>query len=206
MDAGSALAPTIPMGSIYKETRMNHRMTTLLVMAAALGALGACSSYREGGGDQTAAQALQSQAQSAIAEVRSKDPSIQKFFDNAYGYVVFPEIAKGAAGVGAAHGDGVVYEQGVPVGTSEMTQVTVGFQLGGQSYAEFIFFQDKSHLDVFKAGNFEFAANASAVAVKSGAAATNDFSNGMAVFTMPHGGLMFEASIGGQKFNYRPYP
>jgi hypothetical protein len=164
----------------------------------------ACSDYQKAGGAETAEEALQSQAQQAISDVKAKDPSIQKFFDNAYGYAVFPKIAKGAAGVGAANGDGVVYEQGHAVGTSEMTQVTVGFQLGGQTYAEYIFFQDKAHLDVFKGGNMEFAANASAVAVKSGAAATNDFSNGMAIFTMPHGGLMFEASIGGQKFSYAP--
>jgi lipid-binding SYLF domain-containing protein len=174
----------------------------LLSLVAVAGS--ACSDYHEGGGDQTATMSLQSQADSSISDIKQRDPSIQKFFDNAYGYVVFPKIAKGAAGIGAANGEGVVFEQGVAVGTSEMTQITVGLQLGGQSYSEFIFFQDKAHLDVFKGGNMEFAANASAVAVKSGAAASNDFSNGMAVFTMPRAGLMFEASIGGQKFSYRP--
>lgn len=175
----------------------------LLASAFFLGGA-ACSEYHEGSGSETAEQTLQSQAQQAITEVKQKDPSITKFFDGAYGYAVFPKIAKGAAGVGAANGDGVVYEQGHAIGTSDMTQVTLGLQLGGQSYAEFIFFQDKAHLDVFKGGNTEFAANASAVAVRSGAAATNDFNNGMAIFTMPHGGLMFEASVGGQKFSYAP--
>ena len=103
-----------------------------------------------------------------------------------------------------ANGDGVVYERGTVVGTSAMTQITVGLQLGGQSYSEFIFFQDKAQLDHFKGGNTEFSANASAVAVTAGAAAGNDFKDGLAVFTMPHGGLMFEASIGGQKFSYKP--
>lgn len=185
------------------------QVRTPLVLLAVAGLMfsgSACSNYREGGGTETASESMDSRAQTAIAEVKAKDPSIQKFFDNAYGYAVFPKIAKGAAGVGAANGSGVVYEQGRPIGSSEMTQVTLGFQLGGQTYAEYIFFQDKAHLDVFKAGNTEFAANASAVAVKSGAAATNDFNNGMAVFTMPHGGLMFEASVGGQKFSYAPYP
>lgn len=173
-------------------------------LAAAMGA--GCSGYREGGGSQTAAESLESRAERTVSDMKLLDPSLQKFFDNAYGYAVFPRIAKGAAGIGAANGEGVVFEGGRAVGTSEMSQVTVGLQLGGQTYAEIIFFQDKPYLDVFKGGGTEFAANASAVAVKSGAAATNDFSNGMAVFTMPHGGLMFEASIGGQKFTYRPYP
>ncbi len=186
---------------------MHVRSPFMLVAAAAFTLAGAaCSSYHEAGGSETSEQALQAQSRTAINDVKLQDPSIQKFFDHAYGYAVFPKIAKGAAGVGAANGDGVVYEQGQPVGIAEMTQVTLGLQLGGQTYAEYIFFQDKAHLDVFKGGNTEFAANASAVAVKSGAAATNDFSNGMAIFTMPLGGLMFEASIGGQKFRYRPLP
>lgn len=183
---------------------LRTRLTVATLLALIPLAGSACSNYREGGGDQTATMSLQSQADASITEIKQRDPSIQKFFDNAYGYAVFPKIAKGAAGVGAANGEGVVFEQGVAVGTSEMTQVTLGLQLGGQTYSEFIFFQDKAHLDVFKTGNTEFAANASAVAVKSGAAASNDFNNGMAVFTMPRAGLMFEASIGGQKFSYRP--
>lgn len=187
---------------------MNSRTPALFILAAAALVAGpACSNYKEAEGDAPAAASrLQSQAQNSIADVKAKDPSIQRFFDTAYAYVVFPEIGKGAAGVGAAHGEGIAYEQGRAVGMSEMTQVTLGFQLGGQTYAEYIFFQDKAHFDVFKSGNMEFAANASAVAVKSGAAATNDFANGIAVFTMPHGGLMFEAAIGGQKFSYRPLP
>lgn len=184
-------------------TTSPRRLLCIIIGASSL-ALGACSSYREGGGDQTAAQSLESRSNDAIAQIKSKDPSIKKFFDNAYAYAVFPVIAKGAAGVGAANGDGVVFEQGVVVGTSEMTQVTLGFQLGGQTYSEFVFFQDKARLDDFKRGNVEFSANASAIAAESGAGAANDFANGLAVFTMPRGGLMFEASIGGQKFSYRP--
>ncbi len=185
---------------------MHIRVAPVAIASLLPLSLTACSDYSKGSGSETAQQVVQSQAERAIADVKAKDPSIQKFFDNAYGYAVFPKIAKGAAGVGAANGEGVVYEQGRVVGATEMTQVTLGLQLGGQSYAEFIFFQDKSHLDVFKGGNMEFAANASAVAVTAGAAATNDFSNGLAIFTMPHGGLMFEASVGGQKFSYRPLP
>ncbi|MGE3106851.1 MAG: YSC84-related protein [Phycisphaerales bacterium] len=178
------------------------------VIAAVVIATGAglngCSSYRDSSGSASVAEAVGTEANEVIDNFRQKDPTLGKFFDNAYGYAVFPKIGKGAVGIGAANGDGVVYEQGVLVGTSEMTQVTVGFQLGGQTYSEIIFFQNKWNLESFKAGNFEFAANASAIAAESGAAATNDFSNGIAVFTMPRGGLMFEASIGGQKFSYKP--
>lgn len=166
-----------------------------------------CSSYRDSNGSANATEAANNastDAQTVIDNFRRKDPSLGKFFDSAYGYAVFPKIAKGAAGVGAANGDGVVYEQGALVGTSEMTQVTLGFQLGGQTYSEIVFFQNKWNLDSFKSGTFEFSANASAIAAESGAAAANDFSNGIAVFTLPRGGLMFEASIGGQKFSYRP--
>jgi lipid-binding SYLF domain-containing protein len=144
------------------------------------------------------------QALATISEFKRADPSIDRFFKEAYGYAIFPEITKGGIGIGGAQGDGVVFEQGQSVGSSEMSQVTVGLQLGGQTYREAIFFKDKASLDNFKAGNFEFSANASAVAVKTGASKTADYSHGVAIFTMAEGGLMFEASVGGQKFSYDP--
>ena len=143
-------------------------------------------------------------AQAAIAEFKRADPGMDAFFKNAYGYAVFPEITKGAFIVGGAGGDGTVFEQGAGVGSSEMSQVTVGLQAGGQSYREAIFFKDKTALDNFKKGNFEFAAGLSAVAVKTGASKTVRYSNGVAIFSMAKGGLMFEASVGGQKFTYEP--
>jgi lipid-binding SYLF domain-containing protein len=141
-------------------------------------------------------------AMAAIAEFKRADPSIDTFFKSAYGYAVFPEITKGGIGIGGAGGDGTVFEQGASVGSSSMSQVTVGLQLGGQTYREAIFFKDKAALDNFKGGNFEFAAGASAVAVKEGASKAASYANGVAIFTMAKGGLMFEASIGGQKFDY----
>lgn len=143
-------------------------------------------------------------ALAAIAEFKRADPSMDAFFQKAYGYAVFPEITKGGIGIGGAGGDGTVFEQGQSVGSSEMSQVTVGLQLGGQTYREAIFFKDKTALDNFKKGNFEFAAGASAVAVKTGASKAADYSHGVAIFTMAEGGLMFEASVGGQKFTYEP--
>jgi lipid-binding SYLF domain-containing protein len=147
-----------------------------------------------------------------------------KFFTNSYGYAVFPSIGKGGLVAGGAHGSGRVYEKGAHVGDVSMTQVTVGLQLGGQAFSEIIFFENKRAFDEFTRGNFEFGAQASAVAITAGASAqtgtsgssagasgtkshaetTGGYQNGMAVFTVAKGGLMYEASLGGQKFNYKP--
>ena len=143
-------------------------------------------------------------ALAAIAEFKNADPSIETFFNTAYGYTIFPGITKGAVGIGGAGGDGTVFQGGEAIGSSSMSQVTIGLQLGGQTYREAIFFKDKTALDNFKQGNYEMAAEASAVAVKTGAAKNVGYSNGVAIFTMAKGGLMFEASVGGQKFSYEP--
>jgi lipid-binding SYLF domain-containing protein len=145
------------------------------------------------------------------------------FFKNSYGYAVFPSIGKGGLGVGAAHGSGRVYEQGKHVGDTSMTQVSVGFQAGGQAYSQIIFFQDKRAIDEFKSGNFEFGADVSAVAITASAGGSvgttgtegnvsggkNDaktagaYHKGMAVFTIVKGGAMYEAALGGQKYKYK---
>jgi len=140
-----------------------------------------------------------------IATFKKKDPGIQKFFDGAVGYAVFPTIGKGAIGIGGAHGNGELIVGGKAVGKTSMTQVTVGFQLGGQSYSEIIFFQTKETLDGFKKSDFAFAAEVSAVALTSGASANAAYRHGVAVFTAAKGGLMYEASVGGQKFSFKPY-
>jgi lipid-binding SYLF domain-containing protein len=147
-----------------------------------------------------------------------------KFFGNSYGYAVFPSIGKGGAGIGGAHGSGRVYQGGHYVGDTKMTQLTIGLQLGGQVFSQIIFFQDKRSFDEFTSGNFEFGAQATAVAITAGASAQagttgasagasggknnadtkGDYSKGMATFTVARGGLMYEASIGGQKFSYTP--
>ncbi len=142
------------------------------------------------------------EAEEAIAEFKKADPELDVFFEKAHGFAVFPSVGKGAILVGGAHGKGIVFEQGQAVGRTSLTQATVGLQLGGQAYREIIFFKDKATLDSFKEGNYEFSAQASAVAAEKGAAADADFDAGVAVFTMAKGGAMFEASIGGQKFGY----
>jgi lipid-binding SYLF domain-containing protein len=145
------------------------------------------------------------------------------FFGKSYGYAVFPTIGKGGIGIGAAHGSGRVYEKGTYISDTTMNQVSVGLQFGGQAYSQIIFLEDKRAFDEFTSGNFEFGAQATAVALTAGASAqagtggtsagasgtqshantSGSYQKGMAVFTVAKGGLMYEASIGGQKFSYR---
>jgi lipid-binding SYLF domain-containing protein len=145
---------------------------------------------------------ITSDAMEAKAEFIRTDGLMQSLFNNSYGYVIFPNVGKGAIGVGGAAGNGVVYEQGNLVGKAKMKQVSVGFQFGGQAYREVIFFENKAALDRFKQNKFEFSAQASAVAVTSGASTNVKYRDGVMVFTQEKGGLMYEASIGGQKFDY----
>jgi lipid-binding SYLF domain-containing protein len=153
------------------------------------------------------ADPLDDKVKDAKAEFLKNDDSLKAVFEKASGYVIFPTVAKGALGVGAATGEGQVFDKGkdTAVGEARLTQVTIGFQAGGQAYSELIFFEDQASLDGFKKGNFEFSAQATAVAVKAGAGATAKYEKGVMILTMAKGGLMYEASIGGQKFKYKPY-
>ncbi len=105
---------------------------------------------------------------------------------------------------GGAHGKGEVYERGQLVGTTRLTQLSLGLALGGQAYSELIFFRDKAALDDFKSGNFELGAQASAIAVTAGASTDASYENGVAIFTLPKAGLMYEAAVAGQKFSFYP--
>ncbi len=151
-------------------------------------------------------------------------PAVQPFFKTAYGYAVFPTIGKGGVGVGGAYGKGQVYRGGKVTGYTSMTQLTIGLQFGGQAFSQIIFFKDKRAYDEFTSGNFEFGAQATAVAITAGATAQagtggggasattgsqagkqeSSYYKGMAIFTHVKGGLMYEAAIGGQKFNFKP--
>ncbi len=141
-------------------------------------------------------------ANDTIALFKKSDPGLARFFSHAVGYAVFPTVGKGGLGIGGAYGSGILYVRGKPVGKTTLTQVTVGFQLGGQAYSEIIFFESEQVVADFKAGNFAFAAGVSAVALESGASANAKYREGVAVFTATKAGLMFEAAIGGQKFSY----
>jgi lipid-binding SYLF domain-containing protein len=145
------------------------------------------------------------EVQEAIEVFKKTDSGLLEFFEESAGYAVFPKIAKGAVGIGAAHGKGELFERGKVAGSTEMTQVTVGLQLGGQVYAEVVFFEEQKTLDDFKRGNFEFSAQVSAVAAAEGASKNAKYKLGVVVFTVARGGLMYEASIGGQKFSFEPY-
>ena len=144
------------------------------------------------------------------------------YFQKSYGYAIFPTIGKGGVGIGAAHGSGHVYEQGKRIGRVTMNQLSVGLQLGGKAFSEIIFFKDKASLDEFTEGNFEFSGDIGAVAItasadasvgtsgataggsisKNDAATAGEYSHGMAVFTIAKGGLMYNATVAGQKFSY----
>jgi lipid-binding SYLF domain-containing protein len=157
-------------------------------------------------------------------EVFRKAGESGAFFDSAYGYAVFPTIGKGGIGIGGAYGKGRVFEKGKYIGDCSMKQATIGFQFGGQAYSQIVFLQDARALKEFTGGNFEFGAEASAIAITasadakagtSGASAgasagkhdaktVGAYHKGMAVFTVAKGGLMYEATIGGQKFSYKP--
>jgi len=141
-------------------------------------------------------------AAKSILEAKDKDPSLSKWFETAYAYAVFPNVGKGGIGIGGAHGKGIVIVGDNTVAYTSLSQMSIGFQLGGQVYAEFIMFKDKTAFDNFARGNFEFGAQVSAVAVTLGASADADYDGGVAVFTIAGGGLMYEASVGGQNFKY----
>jgi lipid-binding SYLF domain-containing protein len=144
-------------------------------------------------------------ANKTVRVYKKADPGLATFFEKAAGYVVFPGIGKGGAGLGGAYGTGTLFEKGKATGKTTLTQVTVGLQLGGQTYSEIIFFENEKALSEFKGSNFAFSAQASAVALKSGASAIARYKDGVAVFTATKAGLMFEASVGGQKFSYEPF-
>ncbi len=150
------------------------------------------------------AAATEAEVKEALAEFERSNPKIKRFIESAHGYAVFPTVGKGAIGIGGAHGSGLVYEKGKLIGSTTLSQVTIGFQLGGQAYREIICFQHKESLDKFKGGNFEFDAQASGVAVTAGISFDAAYEHGVAIFTMAKGGLMYEASIGGQKFTFEP--
>jgi lipid-binding SYLF domain-containing protein len=132
------------------------------------------------------------------------DPSLKRFVEKAYAYAVFPKITKGGIGLGGSGGNGLMYESGKVVGTSRASQFTIGAQLGGMSFRQVVFFKDRSSAEEFKAGTFRFGAAAAAVAASAGGASNTDYSDGVATFTMARNGAMLEASIGGQKFSYKP--
>lgn len=147
---------------------------------------------------------LQARAETTLRTMQSRDASLKPLLDSAYGYAVFPDIGKGGFVAGGAHGRGVVFEQGRPTGFVQLSQASLGAQIGAQTFAELIVFADRESLQRLKQGNFSISGNASAVVLTTGAAASTRYANGIAVFVMPRGGVMAELSVSGQQINYEP--
>ncbi len=162
---------------------------------------------------------------SSTIKVFKDSPVVKKFFDNSYGYAVFPIIGKAGFVVGGSYGEGQVYHDGLVTGKSSVVEGSIGFQAGAEAFSEIIFFKDKRAYNEFTSGNFEFGATAQAVAITAGAEAEagtsgmnvgatagprtgvqikTDYYKGMASFVHAKGGLMYEFSIGGQKFTFQP--
>lgn len=175
-------------------TLIAKRRFAALILALAVGA---CA---QPGWDPAAEQ----KAMDTIKAFKEADPNLNSFFGDAQGYAVFPNIGKGAFLLGGAYGEGTVYEKGQAIGRSSVTKVDLGLQLGGKSFSQIVFFKDQAALEDFKAGNLKFAADASAIAERDSADAAADYAGNVAVFTLSDVGMMFEASLGGAKFNFVP--
>ncbi len=180
---------------------MNHALRlSLLIPALILFATAPASAKRQKKSD--------SQIHQEVQEVKkawqAKDNTFNSTLKKAYGYAIFPEVGKGGFVVGASHGEGEVYKKGKLIGRAKMTQTTVGAQVGGQTYAEVILFENKDALERFKQGRFEGSAAATAIGGKKGAAAACKYKDGVAIMVLPLKGAMAEASGGGQKFDFEP--
>ena len=175
------------------------KRTITLGMALAMFAIVACNTAPKSDADK---KAQGSEVEATLTKFKAKHASVDVYMKSAHGYAVFPTVGKGGMGIGGAFGRGQVFVGGEMVGYSKLTSASIGFQLGGQSFSELIFFEDKAAFEKFKSGEFGFDANASAVAATAGAAAKADYKGGVAVFVMADAGLMYEASIGGQKFKF----
>lgn len=183
-----------------------QKKLSIIVLSAAL----LCPSFAGAGWNpvqaKTASQqkTKNSEVTRTIAAFKNNFPHLKVFFDKAYGYAVFPNVGKGGFYIGGAYGKGEVYRHNKLIGTSSMTQITIGPQIGGQVYSELIFFKDKYALNRFIANGFTFDAQVSAVAITAGASIDADYNNSVAIFTRAKSGLMFEAAVGGQKFTFTP--
>jgi len=174
-------------------------LASTIVLAAALPV--ACSTAPKSEADR---KVLASEVQTSVTKAKEKNPNMSKHFGTAYAYAVIPNVGKGGFIVGGAYGRGEVYKGGALVGYCDVSQGSIGAQIGGQGFTEFVFFQNKEAYNKFVDNQFAFSANASAVAADAGAGSANDYTNGVAVFVVGQAGLMLEASIGGQQFNFVP--
>jgi len=176
-------------------------MFCLAAAGAAAMFLAGCSTAPQTNSDRSQ---LQNDSDAAINDLKTQDSSLDNVLRHSYGYAIFPSVGKGAVGVGGAYGQGEVYQGGNLIGYADMTQATAGASIGGQTFSELIVFQTGDAIARFQSGQLTFDADASAVAAKDGAATNARWANGIAIFTQVKGGLMADAAVGGQKFNYEP--
>lgn len=190
---------------MFTQSRKIARATSIpgfLMSAVGLAFLAACTTAPHTDDDRND---LRQDANSALSLARSGHRSFDNIIAAAPGFAVFPRVGKGGAVVGGAYGRGIVYKNGTPIGYTDLSQATIGLQLGGQKYTEILVFETANALDTFRRGNYQFSSQATAVALKSGEGTNAKFQDGVAVFTMDEEGLMFEASVGGQKFSYQAF-
>lgn len=185
-----------------KATPITTFVHGLLISTAAIALLAACATAPRTVDDRSE---LMQDANAALSEARSENADFDSIIRSAPGYAVFPSVGKAGAGVGGAYGRGIVYRNDTPIGYADLSQATVGLQLGGQTYTQILVFETTNALDRFRRGNYEFGAQATAVALKSGEGANARFRDGIAVFTMAEQGMMVEAAVGGQKFSYEAF-
>jgi len=180
---------------------MKSTVRVAVVLTFVAGLLISCSTAPStvGGRDE-----LLQQATSTLGEMNREDSGLDELTKKAYGYALFPQVAKGGLVLGGGYGRGVVYEQGQHIGYADLSQASFGLQVGGQTYSELIVFENKAALDRFKQGRLDFAADASAIIVRTGTAANARFVDGVAVIVRPIEGAMAEAAVGGQQFRYVP--
>ena len=148
---------------------------------------------------------IMADADKAKATLIQANEGLSEYFNNAAGYVLFPNVGEGGFIIGGASGNGVVYENQNAIGMADLKKLDIGFQAGGQAIIEVIFFETKDALERFKEGKFKFSAEASAVIVESGAAVNAGYNDGVLAFALPKAGLMAAAAVGGQKFSYKPF-
>jgi lipid-binding SYLF domain-containing protein len=213
----------MPASEKPKETPIMHPGIKVLALTLTASAIlfAGCQSDQSTGNDPSKEEAKEQKAEMKLDELKTdaeatrklaekEIANVQNYYDSCVGYVIFPKIAKGGLVVGGAHGNGIVYEhrdvmKDKMIGTAEVSQGSIGFQIGGQTFSEVIFFEDDATFENFKKSNVEFSATASGVAGGAGATEAAKYENGVAIFVFGQKGLMGEASIGGQKFKYKPF-
>jgi lipid-binding SYLF domain-containing protein len=181
-----------------------RRTASYVALAAAIAMIGLAASCSTAPEKPRERRALTIDTAAFITRAKETDRSLRKFFDDCAGYAAIPEIGKGGLVVGAAYGKGQLFDrQGRLIGYCDVTQGTIGAQIGGQTFGELIFFETDRALSNFKSGKFELAAQASAVALAEGAGAAANYRDNVAIFVLNPKGLMLEASIGGQQFGFQ---